>query len=182
MRPIHAIITLLFLPLAVLHTVFRASLPALEGRVHVTGLSQPVRIERDALGIPTITAATRADLAFGTGFVHGDTPSSLVQAPSCWIDQDGRAVGSHVIHCSGSVSPNYAVTYRDGSLTVRRRPCADGTVCASDDPPTIAEQRRLRLSGFVCALAIPSSDRRRLLRFRNLRPGVIATVWRASVT
>ncbi len=48
-----------------------ASLPQLDGVVVVTGLSAPVAIERDALGIPTIKAQDRLDLARATGFLHG---------------------------------------------------------------------------------------------------------------
>ncbi|MEX0678404.1 MAG: penicillin acylase family protein [Pirellulales bacterium] len=46
------------------------SLPQLDGEVIATGISQPVAVERDALGIPTIRAGNRLDLAFATGFVH----------------------------------------------------------------------------------------------------------------
>jgi penicillin amidase len=58
---------------AVLVTVLlvRGSLPPLDGTFPVAGLSGPVRIERDARGIPTIHADNRADLAAGLGFVHG---------------------------------------------------------------------------------------------------------------
>ena len=49
----------------------RASLPTLDGTIEVTELHAMVTIERDSAGIPTITAATRADLAFATGFAHG---------------------------------------------------------------------------------------------------------------
>ena len=48
-----------------------ASLPPLDGERRVAGLAAGVQIERDAVGIPTITASNRTDLAFGTGFVHG---------------------------------------------------------------------------------------------------------------
>ena len=48
----------------------RGSLPQLDGTATVGGLSAPVRIERDALGVPTITGATRADVARGLGFLH----------------------------------------------------------------------------------------------------------------
>jgi penicillin amidase len=47
------------------------SLPRTQGELAVAGLSGPVRIERDALGIPTIHAANRLDLATGLGFLHG---------------------------------------------------------------------------------------------------------------
>ena len=49
----------------------RGSLPQLDGVVEVPGLAAGASIERDAFGIPTITAETRADLAFATGFAHG---------------------------------------------------------------------------------------------------------------
>jgi penicillin amidase len=48
----------------------RASLPQLDGSVTVAGLSAPVQVERDALGVPTITGATRADVARALGFLH----------------------------------------------------------------------------------------------------------------
>ncbi|HSD53443.1 MAG TPA: penicillin acylase family protein [Burkholderiales bacterium] len=48
----------------------RGSLPELDGRLELAGLDAPVTIERDALGIPTISGEGRADVAFATGFVH----------------------------------------------------------------------------------------------------------------
>jgi len=48
----------------------RASLPQLDGQAEVVGISAPVRVERDGLGVPTITAGSRADLALATGWVH----------------------------------------------------------------------------------------------------------------
>lgn len=48
----------------------RASLPQLDGRVVAEGLMQRATIERDAAGMPTITAADRLDLAYATGFAH----------------------------------------------------------------------------------------------------------------
>lgn len=48
-----------------------ASLPQLDGRAAVPGLSASVEIERDALGVPTVRAANRADAARGLGFLHG---------------------------------------------------------------------------------------------------------------
>jgi penicillin G amidase len=48
----------------------RASLPQLDGTLRVAGLSAPVAIARDALGIPTIRGASRADVARAIGFLH----------------------------------------------------------------------------------------------------------------
>src|SRR5690554_7090987 len=50
--------------------VFRASLPALEGQHATSGLAAPVRVERDALGVVTVTAAGAEDAARALGWVH----------------------------------------------------------------------------------------------------------------
>jgi penicillin amidase len=49
----------------------RASLPQLDGDVAVAELKAPATIARDSLGTPTIRAASRRDLAFATGYAHG---------------------------------------------------------------------------------------------------------------
>lgn len=49
----------------------RSSLPDVDGEIVASGIDAAVTIERDADGIPVITASNRKDLAFGTGFAHG---------------------------------------------------------------------------------------------------------------
>ena len=66
-----AAVLLVVIALAVPLGLLRASLPRLDGELREAGLKAPVRISRDALGVPTIEAANRFDLAYGTGFVHG---------------------------------------------------------------------------------------------------------------
>ncbi len=51
--------------------ILTKSLPKLNGEVATSGIRQDVTIERDAGGIPVITATNRADLAYATGYVHG---------------------------------------------------------------------------------------------------------------
>jgi penicillin amidase len=51
--------------------VLLASRPVLTGDVSIASMTAPVVIERDAQGVPTITAANRADLARVLGFLHG---------------------------------------------------------------------------------------------------------------
>ena len=46
------------------------SFPQLSGTTVVPGLGDDVTVQRDSLGIPTITAATTDDLFFAQGFVH----------------------------------------------------------------------------------------------------------------
>jgi penicillin amidase len=65
-----AVAVLVLAPLAIVHAVLRASLAQLDGSRGAAGLSAPVRIERDRLGVATIVAANRKDLAYATGFVH----------------------------------------------------------------------------------------------------------------
>jgi penicillin amidase len=48
----------------------RASLPQLDGALTLAGINAPATIQRDDQGIATITASSRADLAFATGFAH----------------------------------------------------------------------------------------------------------------
>jgi penicillin amidase len=55
----------------VIYFVLHNSLPQLDGVIVSDRLSSDVTIERDASGIPTISATNRADLAYATGFVHG---------------------------------------------------------------------------------------------------------------
>jgi penicillin amidase len=48
----------------------RSALPQTEGRIVLTGPEAEIRIERDANGIPLISAQDDNDAAFGLGFVH----------------------------------------------------------------------------------------------------------------
>jgi penicillin amidase len=47
-----------------------ASLPVTAGEARLAGLAAPVRVERDALGVPALRGANRLDLARALGFVH----------------------------------------------------------------------------------------------------------------
>jgi penicillin amidase len=52
-----------------IHRALRASLPQIDGTLHIAGLTAPVTVIRDAHGTPHITAASLDDLAFAQGFV-----------------------------------------------------------------------------------------------------------------
>ena len=49
----------------------KGSLPQIDGEAPTQSLAASATIERDADGAPTIRAASRRDLAFATGFAHG---------------------------------------------------------------------------------------------------------------
>jgi penicillin amidase len=53
------------------YLLVRSSLPTVDGRAEGVGLSAEATIARDPRGVPVITAASRADLAFATGYAHG---------------------------------------------------------------------------------------------------------------
>ncbi len=61
---------LLALALALLWWTMHQSRPLADGELALTGLSAPVTVERDANGVPTITADNRLDLARALGFLH----------------------------------------------------------------------------------------------------------------
>ncbi len=65
-----AILLVVVALLAVLLWYRQASLPVHEGTVIVPGLQQAVRIQRDAYGIPHISAANERDAAFALGYSH----------------------------------------------------------------------------------------------------------------
>jgi penicillin amidase len=52
------------------YSQLRASLPQLDGSAVLAGLEASVTVTRDALGVPTIKAATRTDVARALGYLH----------------------------------------------------------------------------------------------------------------
>jgi penicillin amidase len=64
------LLTLAVVGAAVFWVLINRSLPALDGDIQLTGIAAEVTIARDEAGIATITAGSRTDLAFATGFVH----------------------------------------------------------------------------------------------------------------
>jgi len=50
--------------------ILRSSRPRLEGVIELAGLSRPVTVTRDALGVPDIQAEDRRDAARALGFLH----------------------------------------------------------------------------------------------------------------
>jgi penicillin G amidase len=53
-----------------LWALLRGSLAHLDGELRLPGLTGAVTVQRDLLGVPTVSAGNRTDLAFATGFLH----------------------------------------------------------------------------------------------------------------
>ena len=83
----------------------RASLPQLDGQVTAAGLGDTATIERDSAGIPTITARTRADLAYATGFAHG-------QDRFFQMDLIRRRAAGELSELFGGIAIDYDKRYR----------------------------------------------------------------------
>ena len=64
------VVVFVVVPGIFVYVLLTGSKPTLDGSVDAPDLASEVTITRDALGIPTIVATNRADLAFATGFVH----------------------------------------------------------------------------------------------------------------
>ena len=83
-----------------------------------------------AVGVaPLVITASSASETYGTsppaitpsysGFVNGDTASSLTTPPACSTTATAAShVGNYDTSCSGASDPNYAITYSDGSISV----------------------------------------------------------------
>ncbi len=74
MRRLRRLLVVLVLLVAVLAgaawLLLRGSLARLDGKQHVVGPAQTIRIERDVLGTATIEARNRRDIAWGLGWTH----------------------------------------------------------------------------------------------------------------
>ncbi len=70
--PLVAAVVLALIALGVwlVYSGLRRGLARLDGRVEVAGLEAEVVVERDGLGIPTVRASHRGDVARALGFVH----------------------------------------------------------------------------------------------------------------
>jgi penicillin amidase len=66
-----AVGSLLLIAAIALYLTLRASLPQLDGEVAAPKLQAAATIERDERGTPTIRGTSRRDVAFATGYAHG---------------------------------------------------------------------------------------------------------------
>ena len=80
--------------------------------------------------LPALTASF-------SGFVNGDTPSSLTTQPTLSTTATASSpVGSYVINAGGAVDPNYNVSYVPGTLTVIPGVPAVSSVTSNAGPTT----------------------------------------------
>lgn len=68
---VSVLIALVLVAVGTGYGLLRASLPPLDGTKAVEGITARVTIERDAEGRVTVRSTSRADLAYGLGYAHG---------------------------------------------------------------------------------------------------------------
>jgi penicillin G amidase len=65
-----AVVVFVVAPAIFVYAILAGSKPRIDGSLSAPGLTGAVTITRDSLGVPTIVATNRTDLAYATGFVH----------------------------------------------------------------------------------------------------------------
>ncbi|MCD2498316.1 penicillin acylase family protein [Microbacterium nymphoidis] len=65
-----AVVAIIVVAGVLISWTIQRSFPQVRGEVQLSGLSAEVTVQRDAAGVPTITADTTDDLFFAEGFVH----------------------------------------------------------------------------------------------------------------
>jgi penicillin amidase len=69
-RIIAGLLALLIVLSGGFYLYLRSALPQIDGQILLPGPKAEIGIERDADGVPLITAQDDEDVAFGLGFVH----------------------------------------------------------------------------------------------------------------
>jgi len=89
----------------------RRSLPILDGTVDVAGIQSDIRIERDALGVPSILSESMEDSAFALGFLHA-------QDRFFQMDLMRRRPVGELSVLFGKTALNYDISQRKHNLSV----------------------------------------------------------------
>ena len=132
----------------------RQSLPQLDGTANAPALGAEAAIERDARGIPVISAATRADLAYALGYAHA-------QDRFFQMDLSRRLAAGELSELFGALAIRQDTrTRRFGFRAVARR-VIEGTPEGERAIIDAYTQRRERGARFACgaALGIPAAAR-----------------------
>lgn len=129
-----AVGSLLVIAASVVYLTLRASLPQLDGEIAAPKLQAAATIARDERGTPTIRGASRRDVAFATGYAHGQDRffqmdlmrraaagelAELLGKPVLELDEKYRIHGfrriaSHIVQDSEAVDRALLDAYTEG--------------------------------------------------------------------
>ena len=101
----------------------KASLPLLEGELVLAGLSHPVQVTRDHLGVPTLKGKTSLDLVRTLGFLHG-------QERFFQMDLSRRVAAGEVAELFGDDAVDSDREFRRGRL----RSIAERVIARASEP------------------------------------------------
>ena len=125
------------------------SSPSASSTVAMTVQVAPLVITGSSAAVTYGTAPAPVDPAF-SGFVNGDSASSLTSQPTCATSATASSpAGSYPTTCSGAASSNYAITYASGQVVVAPAPlsvsASSGTLTYGGTVPDITPS----YAGFV---------------------------------
>ncbi len=146
------------------NVVVRGSLPRLTGTVVLPVVSGDVLVERDALGVPTIRAETRADAAAALGFVHA-------QDRFFQMDLARRAAAGEISALFGAVALDFDRNRRRHRLRAQ----------AENMMVSLADDERLLIGAYVDGVNTGFADLD-VRPFEYLLLGVEPDPWRAEDT
>jgi hypothetical protein len=153
------------------HTLFVTFSPADASNYHPATASQSVVVTPQALTV----AATNAGKVFGealpafsvtsSGLVNGDTIASLAGTLSFSTTATATsAPGSYSVSPSGLTSPNYAITFLAGTLTISK---ANTTVTLATSPSPSHNNQSVTMTAAVTVVAPGSGMPTGVVEFRN---------------
>ena len=106
-----------------------------------------------------------------SGFVNGQSASSLATKPTCSTAATSLStVGTYSTNCSGAAGPNYAISYSPGSVVVSPAPltitASSASMTYGGTVPTISAsfsrfpsgQSASNLTGLTCSAAVTSAS------------------------
>ncbi len=188
------LLALLLLVLAVAGAAWwsmRASLPSLEGEYALPGLSAPVSIQRDALGVVTVEAGNETDAMRALGYVHAQERyfemdllrrtaagelSALFGAAAIGLDKQHRVhrmrarVARDIDTILGgkrAMAQAYVDGVNAGLASLKVRPWPYLLLRTQPEPWTLADSA---LTGYAMYFDLQDSDNKRELAMWRIRP------------
>jgi hypothetical protein len=103
----------------------------------------PLTITASSPSSQTVDTAIPAITPSYSGFVNGDTASSLTTAPTCsTAATTASPAGTYATNCSGAADPNYTITYVPGTLVLTAVPVSSPATPAA--PAATPRRQHLR--------------------------------------
>jgi len=111
----------------------------------------PLTITASSATVPYLASVPVITPSY-SGFVNGDTPSSLTTVPMCTTNytQGAPVVGAYPTVCSGASDTNYAISYVPGAVTVTPLPLvvtASSSTVPYGTTPTVTPSYTLPVGG-----------------------------------